>query len=145
MVFKKTESRRIKTCRAEIVNTLRARWSCSDGLKEGKYYENIIANSQKSLDERGAIECKKYAIDYAITQEEQSYGGGVSVEHFDRALPMGTEIGRNREEIFGLVNFEVTLHRESADPIVHEMSVGIFPKGKKVRCKMLDHVTRALL
>lgn len=100
----------------------------------------------ESLEYRAAKECKQFAINHALKKEKASWGEEVSLLHVDRSIPTGVLEG-SKGELEGYANIEVTLSRESIDPVVYEMVVAATQKkgAKSLTCKIKKEVTRDLL
>jgi len=102
----------------------------------------------ESLDIRASKECQRFAIDHVLQVEAEDWGRDqVSLLSIDRSIPMGVTNGANGDEISGDANFEITIARESADPIVHEMRVTATPVmgSKALNCKITKEVSRVIL
>lgn len=106
-----------------------------------------VCLAEDSLDQRAAKECKQFAIAHALKVEKKVWGDEVRLLHLDRSLPMGVTNGKNGEEIDGDVNVEVTLSRESADPVIHEMRLIASPmkNSNRLKCRIAKEVRREIL
>lgn len=99
----------------------------------------------ESLEARTARECKKIAVDHALTVEREKSGGIVRLLHLDRSISLGSTIGDAGNEVDATANVEVTLERESRDPIVYEMVVEGTTEKRGLNCRIIKTVTRELL
>ncbi len=99
------------------------------------------------LGNEAAKNCKDDAIQHAIEAEKGSWGSEVSVLHLDRAISTGVLQGSNRYDSAGTANVEVTLSRESADPVVYEMALTGKPQrgAKQMKCEITKTDRRDLL
>jgi len=115
--------------------------------------QKIVANSPtraavESLDARAAKECKQSAVNHALQAEKKSWGDDqVGILHLDRSIPMGVTNGIDGNEISGDANVEVTINRESSDPVVHEMRITATKSrnSKILNCRISKEVVRDIL